>query len=168
MRCHGLVLHVVVDILLETFKVEGVVLFAFEDGTAIVVGHLAIGVDGVDVVDGELAVGILNLILRQSEGSVVVATLGDGERGCAMIGLTKLAVVGILLTRSILVGQSVGQLHERIGGVDGGCVANAQAGCHDLHALHIIHKWGNHGRELTRERVGAYENLLGGIARAAP
>ena len=157
-----------VDILLEALEVEGVVLLTFKDGTTIVVGHLAVGVDGVDVVDGELAAGILNLIFRQSEGSVVVATLGDGERGCAMIGLTKLAVVGILLTRSILVGQSIGQLHERIGGVDGGCVANAQTGCHDLHALHIIHKRGNHGRELTRERVGAYENLLGGIACAAP
>ena len=157
-----------VDILLEALEVEGVVLLTFEDGTAVVVGHLAVGVDGVDVVDGELAAGILNLILRQSEGSVVVATLGDGERGCAMIGLAKLAVVGILLTRSILCDQGVGQLQERIGGVDGGCVANAHAGCHDLHALHIIHKRGNHGRELTRERVGAYENLLGGIARAAP
>ena len=85
-----------------------------------------------------------------------------------MIGLTKFAVVGILMTRSILCDQGVGQLHERIGGVDGGCIANAQASCHDLYALHIIHKRGNHGRELTRERVGAYENLLGGIARAAP
>ena len=152
-------IRIFVGVFLVAFDEEGVWIAHDEYGAAILIADLAVSANAVDVVHRHLAESVLHLVGIDTEGSVVVVFLCDGEGGLTVIHMTQQGVVVIEFLRAVLSDQRVGQFHVGVAQVYRQGLTNAQSALDHLHRLHLIEQRRQHGRELARGRVGLYEYL---------